>query len=504
MNCPHCGQNNPSGKATCSACGVSLQAASVAGAAPHLPVGTNLQGGRFTVGKVLGEGGFGITYKGSDPVLRRQVAIKELFPPGCTRQNNSIVPRLTAQDFNQVKNKSLEEARTVASFNHSGIVKVYECFEENNTAYMVMEYLNGETLDAVLQRGAVSEQKGVGYVKVVGEALAAVHERGVLHRDIKPANIMVTGDDRVVLIDFGAAREFTARRSGDMTMVLTPGYAPLEQYAERGRFDRYTDVYALGATLYHLLTGGVPVSAADRANGIELREPRQVNNMVSQTVNDAVMIAMAQSAPERFQSAGEFLDALMNPAPYPVSGKKSSSPDRQAFSFRLGRMRMSKCRACGVNVPDTSQPCPECGSLNEDPASGLDNIVSLPESPEPSDVGVAAENTGGARLTLLRAGQDTGIVYEGLGSGSVVGRFDPDTGPIEVDLAQLPESGYVSRRHAEIILQSSGQWSIRDLGSTNGTFVKRSDGNFERITNDHELQSGDLVAFGNVQFRFEV
>ena len=333
-NCPVCKQNNPSGADTCSACGAPLQLASVAGTSLTLPVGTGLQGGNFTVGRVLGDGGFGITYKGSDPVLRRQVAIKELFPLGCTRQSNSIMPRLTAQEFNRVKEKFLEEAQTVARFNHSGIVKVYASFEENNTAYMVMEYLEGKTLDAVLQGGAVSEQEGVGYVKAVGEALAAVHKAGVLHRDIKPANIMVTDDDRVVLIDFGAAREFTAGQTGRMSVVLTPGYAPLEQYGQEARFAQYTDVYALGATLYHLLTGRVPVAATDRTVGVELPEPRKVNEKLSQGVNDAVMIAMAQRSSERFQTAEEFLDALKG---YKSVNRvrlaqKSSSPDRQAIN----------------------------------------------------------------------------------------------------------------------------------------------------------------------------
>ena len=164
---------------------------------------------------------------------------------------------------------------------------------------------------------------------------------------------------------------------------------------------------------------------------------------------------------------------------------------------------MPTCHVCGNNVQDTSQPCSECGSVLESPEDQSASETAVPVARgAPTDTdGSDAEL---ARLTLLRSGCDTGIVYEGLSPGSVVGRFDPDTGPIEVDLGQLPESGYVSRRHAEVSLQSAGQWSIKDLGSSNGTFVKSADGQFERITDEHVLQSGDVIAFGNVQFRFEV
>src|SRR5262249_55420317 len=150
----------------------------------------------------------------------------------------------------------LDEALILAQFQHPSIVQVYASFEENNTAYMVMEYLKGKTLATLLEgRGTIPERDAVGYIQQVGEALEVVHRANLLHRDIKPENIIVTDDRRVVLLDFGTAREFAAGRTRQMTAMLTEGYAPLEQYTQNARFGACIDVYALGGTLYHLLTG---------------------------------------------------------------------------------------------------------------------------------------------------------------------------------------------------------------------------------------------------------
>jgi WD40 repeat protein len=215
-----------------------------------------------------------------------------------------------------MKQKFLDEARLLASLNHPGIVKVYDFFEENNTAYMVMEYLRGKSLAKLVEErgGALSEQEAVGYILKVCEALDVVHKAGYLHRDIKPENIIVCGDGRVVLVDFGAARSFMAGKTGRMTVILTPGFAPLEQYAEQAKRGAYTDIYALGATLYYLLTGQVPVSAADRFSGVELRGVREINGRVSRQVEEAVMKAMAMRVEERPQSVEEFVQLLTSPS----------------------------------------------------------------------------------------------------------------------------------------------------------------------------------------------
>jgi serine/threonine protein kinase len=313
MTCPFCGAEV--GNATiCPQCGATFTTPSLS---LSLPLGTKLFGGKYSVGKVLGQGGFGITYMGADTILSRPVAIKELFPEGCQRNGTTVQPtRITPSDFASMKQRFLDEARLLASLNHPGIVKVYDFFEENNTAYMVMEYLRGKSLAKLVEErgGALSEKEAVGYILKVCEALDVVHKAGYLHRDIKPENIIVCGDGRVVLVDFGAARSFMAGKTGKMTVILTPGFAPYEQYATMARFGPTLDIYALGATLYYLLTGEVPISAPDRAIGVELKGVREINGRVSRQVEEAVMKAMAMRVEERPQSVGEFVRLLTSPS----------------------------------------------------------------------------------------------------------------------------------------------------------------------------------------------
>jgi len=313
MNCLVCGAVISGGATACPRCGASLGPGGGQAVSPTLPLGTRLANGKYTVEKVLGAGGFGITYLGTDVVLSRPVAIKELFPGGCQRNGTTLVPtRLSPSDFSSMKQRFLKEARLLARLNHPGVVKVYDFFEENGTAYMVMEYLRGRSLARILQErgGRLEEGSAVSYIERVGEALEVVHQAGILHRDIKPENIIVTEDGRVVLIDFGAAREYVAGKTGRQTVVLTPGFAPPEQYAQFAERGAYTDVYALAATLYYLLTGEVPVSATDRAAGVELASVREKNPGVSKVVSEAVMAGMAMEVRKRPQSVRAFLDRL--------------------------------------------------------------------------------------------------------------------------------------------------------------------------------------------------
>ena len=321
MFCPTCGKENVGGATSCAACGAALGANPITGDAvpfsPSLQPGAKLQNGAFTVGKVLGQGGFGITYKGGDMQLRRYVAIKEFFPQGCARHLQTVQPTggMAAGDYQNVKAKFLEEARVLARFNHPGIARVFTTFEENNTAYMVMEMLEGKTLQKRLEeKGALPEKEAVSIIEKVGEALITVHAANLIHRDLKPDNIMLTDDGRVVLIDFGTARAFAAGKTVHQTAMLTPGYAPLEQYGQSAKFGAYSDVYALGATLYHCLTGQLPPPATDRATGVELKSPEQVNPYVHREVSNAVMAAMQLKADARPQTIKEFLDALKGAA----------------------------------------------------------------------------------------------------------------------------------------------------------------------------------------------
>jgi serine/threonine protein kinase len=318
MRCVVCNSENPNAAVSCSCCGSPLRPEALL--TPALPVGTKLQGSLYSIGKVLGQGGFGITYLGSDTVLKRAVAIKEFFPQiqGCSRYGATVQPggNITPVDYRQGKNKFLAEGQRLAQFQHPSIVKVFSLFEENNTAYMVMEFLRGKTLWTIVNEdGRLEERDAVAYTVQIAEALTVIHEFKLLHRDIKPENIVITEEGRAVLVDFGTAREFAVGKTRRMTTTLTPGYAPLEQYGQRARFGVFTDVYALGATLYHLLTGEMPIHATDRATGIALPSPQGINPRVSRNVSDAVMWALEMRVEKRPQSVQDFLMAIRGARP---------------------------------------------------------------------------------------------------------------------------------------------------------------------------------------------
>lgn len=266
VHCHACGSLLKGTEGVCPVCGMPYTS-------PHLPAGTKLHGDRYSVGRVLGQGGFGITYQGADLSLNRPVAIKEFFPDGSSRRTNRLIPPTSfgGGGLQDALKNFLDEARTLARFSHPGIVNVIDVFEENFTAYLVMELLQGETLGGrIAQVGALDAQEVMNLATTLSDALAVVHDAGLLHRDIKPDNIFLTQDGRTVLIDFGSARAYASGRTVSHTRLVTPGYAPLEQYTTEAKFGPYTDIYALAATLYHAATGTQPPPVTDRLAGAEL------------------------------------------------------------------------------------------------------------------------------------------------------------------------------------------------------------------------------------------
>ncbi|HHP7230810.1 MAG TPA: serine/threonine protein kinase [Xenococcaceae cyanobacterium] len=276
--------------------------------------GISLADGEYQITRLLGQGGFGITYQCLDTKLNRPVALKEFFPEGCWREGTTVISagRWNTSNYTSAKQKFLQEGQNLGKFNHPGIVKVFYYFEENNTAYMVMEYLRGRTLAKLLKLrgGRLKPQEALAYIEKVGQALSILHQTQFLHRDIKPDNIMMAEDGRIVLIDFGAAKEFKNQTNDRLTVMLTPGYAPLEQYGQALPYGTFTDIYALGATLYHLLTGKVPTSAVERAAGVELPSLRKLVPEISPHIDQAVMKAMMLDTAKRVQSVTEFLHLL--------------------------------------------------------------------------------------------------------------------------------------------------------------------------------------------------
>jgi len=298
----------------------------------ELPPGATLQGGRYVVERTLGRGGFGITYAAHDGRLERAVALKELFIDGVVRHDGVVVPPPHAAGaFAAAKQRFLREASVLARFTHPGIVRVYEVFEEAGTAYLVMELLEGHTLhEHVVTRGRpLDEPHALAIAQQCAAALAVVHRAGILHRDLNPSNVMLTDDGRVVLIDFGLAREFTADQTTPMTRMVTPGYAPPEQYAANARCGTPTDVYGLAATLYWALTARAPAPAIDRQTGAPLVPPNRAVPTVSKLVSDAVLDGLELNAAHRPATVDAFVARLgLERGAPPVAARPVAIPGR--------------------------------------------------------------------------------------------------------------------------------------------------------------------------------
>ena len=290
-----------------------------------LPPGTRLE--EFVIEKVLGSGGFGITYLAEDTALGRQVVIKENLPVQfCFRDPNSltVAPRHSQSDDTDNFQWSLEnfskEAAMLASLHHPGIVQVLRSFQACGTAYFVMPYVEGITLEDLLQsrqQGGQSftEQELQGLLERVLAALDHLHTRGIYHRDIKPGNILITNDGIPVLIDFGSARQRLSERS--MTVIESPGYTPFEQLESRGNVGPWSDLYALGGTLEKAITNSTPPKVMDRMRRdprIPLSERKDLPKYYSPAFLRAIDIALEVEEKDRWQNAGEWVNALREKA----------------------------------------------------------------------------------------------------------------------------------------------------------------------------------------------
>ena len=255
-------------------------------------------------------------------------AVKEYLPRdwGTRQRDGTIGPRTgtDAEDYQWGLTCFLDEARILAQFDHPNLVRVYRVFEAQGTAYMVTEYVEGQTLSAALRAsGPWSERQVRELLDALTDGLAAVHEAGLLHRDIKPGNVMVLRDGTPVLIDFGSARQAMGRHSRSLTSVVTPGYAPIEQYSPRGNQGPWTDIYALGALAYEALSGQVPEDATERVLEDRLRPMGEVApQRVNAGLAAAIDAALAVDGRDRPQSLGAWRALLDAPAGVsPVSSR---------------------------------------------------------------------------------------------------------------------------------------------------------------------------------------
>ncbi len=293
----------------------------------------------FEVESVLGVGGFGITYRAHDESLQRPVALKEYFPSGLAARregDTTIEPRTRSdhESYNYGLKRFLDEARTLAKFQNRNIVRVNSFLEANGTAYLVMDYEEGRTLGEVLkQLGTLDRQQTTAVAVHILRGLGDVHAKGILHRDIKPGNIFVRRSGPPFLLDFGAARQALERQAGDVTVMLTPGYAPIEQYGGEDRLGPWSDIYALGATLFHTLTGRAPMQATQRLAMVQDGQPDTVALAVESlapalgpTLTRAVSWMLALTARDRAQTAGEALELLLSGRVEAPSERSTEAP----------------------------------------------------------------------------------------------------------------------------------------------------------------------------------
>lgn len=283
----------------------------------ELHANTSLHNRRYAIQKTLGQGGFGITYLAYDNVNRRQVAIKEFFMKELCNRNGknhhmSVPSTGSRQLVDKFRAKFLKEANTIANLSHPNIIKIYDIFEENATAYYAMEYISGGSLADLLEKEPEKrfcEVDALHYIRQVAGALNYIHMLGINHLDIKPDNIL-NDNGRAVLIDFGVAKRYDndGHQTSTTPVGLSHGYAPLEQYKSGGvaEFSPTTDIYSLGATLYKLITGLTPPDANDvLENGLP-----DIEDMMSTQCADAIKKAMRSKRAYRQQSIDEFLNML--------------------------------------------------------------------------------------------------------------------------------------------------------------------------------------------------
>lgn len=285
----------------------------------HLYPGTRLQE-RYVIGTVVGFGGFGIIYRAWDERLDTMVAIKEFYPAGIVQripqQAEVIVHSGNGRkEFDNGITRFLDEARNMAKFStHPNIMNVYDFFEENHTAYIVMEFLNGISLKQYVKSmgGKIEINTAIEIISSVCEALKEIHSTGIIHRDISPDNIFICEDGKIKLIDFGAARFSTGEEEKTLSIILKPGFAPPEQYRSKSKQGPWTDVYALAATLYRIITGVIPEESVNRIVEDNVQTPEDLDSQISENLSNAIMKGMALNQDLRFQSIEQFQDAILD------------------------------------------------------------------------------------------------------------------------------------------------------------------------------------------------
>ena len=514
MICIFCMRDIGSGARFCPFCGKDL---TVPIPQHHLPPGTLLHQ-RYWVGAALGEGGFGITYAGLDTSLNLRVAIKEFFPSGFVTRLGTASPNVTEISdsektafFKKGRMSFMREARALAQFAGSrGIVDVRDFFEENNTAYIVMEYLDGVTLKQYLkEHGRLTPGETLELLSPVMESLVQLHRSNLIHRDISPDNIMIT-DNGVKLLDFGAARNIGGDQKS-LSVMLKPGYAPEEQYRSKGVQGPWTDVYALCATIYHCITGVRPDESPDRMHNDSLQPPSMLGVCIDRSFEYTLLRGLAVQAEYRIQSVEALMNDLMRSGdrteyytPDPVSAVTELYTDNT--DNRIIREEMpppqgspkkpisQKVIICILSLVTVCLGVMLLLILNRDSLQTSDNTV---RNSAIADAGTE-ENTAAAASQTAEAGSDSLAVTE-------------DAAPSE-DLPISQKGLYVvsdnTPAHAGVVVRSSASSSAEKLATlAEGTVVYYDGGTTKNGYAPIRWQSGSdasNVSSGWVMYRFLV
>lgn len=358
-----------------------------------LPAGTTLVD-KIIVGKVMGKGGFGITYLGYDIRMSKIIAIKEYYPNGIAYRSNSGIDVLLAdpkseETFEKGAEKFYSEAEMVSQFNgNPNIVSVYDFFRTNNTVYLVMEFINGVTLKNYVKRhGSISDGQALFIMNKMASALSITHSANVLHRDISPDNIMICADGKIKLIDFGAARQILAESSSNLTVVLKPGYTPIEQYTKKGMQGAWTDIYALGASIYYALTCTVLDDPYERMENDEefSSNKHKINNSLWKILKKCTMI----NSSERYATAIDLKkDLLSVTAPVKPEPIILSAEDTVNFSEEETGLPQTSKASGKVAFEEKTDSGKETYENKEDPSKEKEQEKPpVPEAPVVDEVG---------------------------------------------------------------------------------------------------------------------
>ena len=427
-----------------------------------LPLGTILNG-RYLVGKVLGVGGFGITYLGYDLTLEIKVAIKEYMPSAlATRHPDHYSVALTGrveEDYQYGMERFLDEAKILAKLqNTPHIVSVQNYFKENGTAYFVMEYIDGMSLKAYLAKNGdkIPYNQAITILQPIMEALVQVHGLNLLHRDISPDNIYITTKGESRLLDFGAAR-FALGDGKSVSVILKHGYAPEEQYSSHGNQGPWTDVYAMGATLYRCITGQLPPDSVERIHGDTMKKPSELGFRIPAHVENAIMKALSVRTEDRFPNMEAFIGALNGRVSVQDQVAASISQRTQATAYGQGAYGQTAYQPTSYSVDGAAEGKP----------SAFSRFLSYMKANP-----VVAWVSGGGLLAVIALCIILPIVLSGGGEKTPTGVGDGGNTPV---ISQPQTSNPEPTTDPEPTTEPPAEMVAQDLGILNATIEIPSD-----------------------------